>query len=158
MSADTFTVTRTTTVSAPPNAVYALLADFREWPKWSPWEELDPNMQRDYAGADSGEGAEYAWSGNKKAGKGHMRIVEATEPATVRILLTFEKPFKAENTTHFTISEHPSGSHVDWTMTGNKTIFTKVMALFGGMDKMIGKDFEKGLAKLKATAEQEHLG
>lgn len=153
MSGSTFTVTRSTTIAAPPSAVYQLLSNFHEWPKWSPWEELDPDMEREYAGAPSGEGAEYAWSGNKKAGKGRMRIVDASEPSKVHIKLTFEKPFKSENTTSFAIAENGGGCTVTWTMVGPKTLFTRVFALFGGMDKMVGKDFERGLAKLKATAE-----
>ncbi|MBB3038198.1 SRPBCC family protein [Hoyosella altamirensis] len=154
MGESTFTVSRSTTIGAPPSTVYELLSNFHNWPNWSPWEELDPNMEREFSGAEAGEGAEYAWSGNKKAGKGRMKIIEAVTPSKVRIALSFEKPFKSENTTSFTITGQGSNSEVNWTMKGPKSIFSRVMVLFGGMDKMIGKDFEKGLANLKREAER----
>ncbi|AEF42931.1 SRPBCC family protein [Hoyosella subflava] len=154
MGENTFTVSRSATIGAPPTTVYELLSNFHNWPKWSPWEELDPNMERNFSGAEAGEGAEYSWSGNKKAGKGRMRIIEAITPSKVRIALTFVKPFKSENTTSFTITRKGDNSEVTWTMVGAKSIFSRVMVLFGGMDKMIGKDFEKGLAKLKREAER----
>jgi len=151
---DTWTVERSTTVDAPPERVYAQLADFHNWRHWSPWEHLDPDLQRTYSGAPSGTGAGYAWSGNRKAGQGRMEIVDATQPSRVAIDLVFEKPWKARSDTVFTVRPQGTGSHVTWTMVGQKTFMTKVMGVFTSMDRLVGGDFEKGLARLKAAAEQ----
>jgi uncharacterized protein YndB with AHSA1/START domain len=153
MAEDTYTVERSARIDAPPARVYAQIANFRQWPKWSPWEDVDPNLQRTYSGAESGLGAVYAWSGNRKAGQGRMEITEADEPSLVRIDLVFEKPWKARNDTSFVIRPEGLGSHVTWSMTGQRTLITKAMGVFKSMDKFLGPDFEKGLARLKATAE-----
>jgi len=153
MADDSYTVQRATTIEAPPSRVYEQIVNFRNWTSWSPWEDVDPNLQRRYSGATEGVGAAYEWSGNRKAGQGRMEIVDAAEPSRVQIDLRFEKPFKARNDTQFSIEQAGSGSRVTWTMTGHKTLMTRVMGLFTSMDKMIGPDFEKGLARLKATAE-----
>jgi uncharacterized protein YndB with AHSA1/START domain len=155
MADDTYTVRRTETVDAPPKHVYDQVVDFHRWPNWSPWEDVDPQLQRDYSGSPAGTGAVYAWSGNRKAGKGRMEIVDATEPSTVRIDLRFEKPFKSRSETVFTIEPDGAGSRVTWTMTGRKTLMTKAMGIFTSMDKLVGGDFEKGLRRLKQTAEQK---
>jgi len=150
---DTYTVQRTTTIAAPAEQVYEHVADFHRWPSWSPWEHIDPQMQRTYSGAASGTGAAYAWSGNRKAGQGRMEITEAVRPSLVQIGLLFEKPFEARNVTTFAIEPDGAGSRVAWTMTGERSLATKVLGVFKSMDQMIGPDFEKGLARLKATAE-----
>ena len=154
MANDTYTVERSTTIDAPPERVYAEIEDFHRWTGWSPWEDLDPELRRTYSGADSGTGAVYAWSGNRKAGKGQMEIVDATAPSRVQIDLLFEKPFRARNQTTLSVTPSGTGSLVTWTMTGEKTLATKVMGVFTSMDKMVGPDFEKGLARLKARTEQ----
>ena len=97
MAPTPYTVERSTVVAAPADRIYPLIVDFHEWPRWSPWEDIDPGMQRTYGGADSGVGATYAWSGNRKAGAGSMEITDVTEPTGVGIRLSFLKPFKAEN-------------------------------------------------------------
>jgi uncharacterized protein YndB with AHSA1/START domain len=154
MADSTYTVAREATIAAPPERIYPELVDFRRWQAWSPWEDLDPELRRTYSGADAGTGAHYAWSGNRKAGQGSMEITRAQEPSAVDIDLTFEKPFKARNKTSFAIAPAGEGaSHVTWTMTGQKTFMTKVMGIFKSMDSLVGPDFEKGLARLKATAE-----
>lgn len=150
---DTYTVERSVLVAAPAERVYDEIADFHRWTRWSPWEDVDPALRRTYTGPEEGVGATYAWTGNRKAGQGTMQIVEARCPSLVRIDLTFEKPFKARNDTAFTIAPDGDGSRVTWTMTGRKTLATKVMGLVTSMDKMIGGDFEKGLARLKAVSE-----
>ena len=152
--ADTYTVARSTHVDAPAERVYEQVADFHHWRQWSPWEDVDPALERSYSGPASGAGAAYAWSGNRKAGKGSMEIVEATNPSLVRIDLVFEKPFKARNETVFTVVPDGDGSKVTWTMTGRKTLMTKAVGLVSSMDKLLGRDFEKGLARLKSVAEQ----
>ncbi len=154
MTSSTYTVERSATIAAEPQQIYDRLADFRQWTTWSPWEELDPNQERTFSGADSGPGAKYAWSGNRKAGRGRMEIISVQQPTEVRIALDFEKPFKSSNTIEFfLIPEGPERTRVRWVMTGPKTLATKVMGVFTSMDKMVGPDFEKGLARLKDAVE-----
>lgn len=148
-----FRVGRFTHVDAPPERVFAILNDFHQWPSWSPWEELDPTMKRSHSGAPSGKGAIYEWSGNKKVGRGRMEITESVPSESVGIQLDFLEPFKAHNTTEFTLTPRDGGTDVNWSMTGSNGFMMKVMGLFMNMDKMVGKDFEKGLAKLKAQVE-----
>jgi uncharacterized protein YndB with AHSA1/START domain len=151
-SKDEFEVKRETTIAAPRQKVYDLIADFHRWTAWSPWEELDPDLQRTYSGADAGVGSVYEWSGNRKAGTGRMEISAAEPPSRVQIALQFLKPFKSSNTTTFELTEEGGGTHVVWRMVGPKTFLTRVMGLFSSMDKMVGGDFEKGLAKLSDAA------
>ena len=158
MTGDTYTVTRSTTIDAPPARVYDQITNFRNWIAWSPWEGIDPDLERTYAGAESGTGAEYRWSGNRRAGQGRMEITDAAEPSRVQIDLAFEKPWKARNDTVFSIEPQGSGSRVTWSMTGKKTLMTRVMGLVKSMDKMLGPDFEKGLTRLKAAAEASAAG
>lgn len=147
-----FRVERTTEIAAPPSAVYPLLADFRKWTAWSPWEKVDPNLQRTYSGAASGLGAIYEWSGNDKAGAGRMEITSARENAEIKIKLDFTKPFKAENTTLFTLTGDKS-TKVSWVMTGKNNFVGKAFSLVMNMDKLVGGDFERGLAEMKKAAE-----
>jgi uncharacterized protein YndB with AHSA1/START domain len=148
-----YTVERSTEMGAAPARVFPLIADLHEWPRWSPWEDLDPNLRRSYSGAEAGPGAVYAWSGNRKAGQGRMEITEATEPSTVRVDLLFEKPFKSRSSIVFTIEPQGDGSLVTWTMNGRNTLMTRLMGIFKSMDAMVGPDFEKGLTRLKTAAE-----
>ncbi len=147
-----FSMSRATTVDAPPERVHALVYDFREWQRWSPWEGLDPDLRRTYTGPEQGVGSHYAWTGNKKAGEGTMEIIEST-PSTVAVDLRFLKPFKATNVTRFDLVPLDSGTRVTWTMTGERGA---IMSLMGKLyfDKTIGADFERGLASLKAEAER----
>lgn len=147
-----FSLSRSTRIQAEPSQVHALLDDFREWQKWSPWEGLDPDMSREYTGPDHGVGSTYRWSGNKKAGEGEMRITEST-PTSVVVDLQFLKPFKASNLTTFDLAAAEGAADVTWTMTGQRSGAMSVMGrLF--FDKAIGRDFDKGLAALKQEAER----
>lgn len=150
---DTFTVSRSATINAPPEKIVPLLADFHRWPAWSPWEKLDPAMQRTHSGAPSGKGAAYAWSGNSKAGEGRMEIIDSSN-SRVTIKLDFVKPFASSNIAEFTLHPHGNATDVTWTMRGPSIFMTKVMTVFVSMDKMIGKDFEAGLTSIKAAAEK----
>lgn len=154
MADDTYTVQRSIVIDAPPAVVYDQISNFHYWTAWSPWEDVDPALNRGYSGAQSGTGAVYTWSGNRKAGQGRMEIVEAAKPSKVRIDLAFEKPWKARNDTDFAIVPQDSGSRVTWSMTGKKNLVTKVMGIFKSMDQFLGPDFEKGLSRLKAAAER----
>jgi len=154
MADDTYSVKRSVTIDAPPARIYGQISNFHNWTSWSPWEDLDPELKRTYSGAESGTGAVYRWSGNRKAGQGRMEITDATEPSRVQIDLVFEKPWKAQNDTLITIQPEGSGSRVDWSITGKNTLMTKVMGIFKSMDKLLGPDFERGLARLKTTTEK----
>lgn len=153
MRPDAFRVERSIEVNAPPEKVYALLDDFHEWPKWSPWEKMDPAMQRTHSGERRGPGAAYAWKGNKKVGEGRMEIVDSAPPARLVIKLDFLKPFEAHNTVELTVTKRGAGTHLTWAMFGPANFITKLMGIFMNMDRMIGKDFEAGLANIKALAE-----
>jgi len=151
---DTFRVERSTTIKAPPGKVYALIDDFHQWQQWSPWERLDPAMKRQHGGAPKGKGALYGWEGNKEVGKGQMEITEATPSSRVVIKLDFLAPFEAHNTAEFVLVPQGDATTVTWAMFGPNLFIGKVMSLFASMDSLVGKDFERGLANLKAVAEK----
>jgi hypothetical protein len=151
--ADTYTVERKIRVDAPASAVYERIVDFHRWRAWSPYEELDPAMDRTYAGAESGVGAVYEWSGNLKAGAGRMEIVDAVDDERVVIDQRNLKPFRSESTTVLALDDSSDGTAVTWSMTGPVTLITRIMGLFKSMDRMVGPHFEKGLARLKTDAE-----
>ncbi|SFF92291.1 Polyketide cyclase / dehydrase and lipid transport [Duganella sp. CF458] len=154
MQPDSFKVQRSTVVKAPPAKVMAYLNDFHQWTAWSPWEKKDPDMQRTFEGAASGKGAVYAWSGNGEVGQGRMEIVDNQAPTQLAIKLDFIKPFASSNRAEFALQPQGETTVVTWTMTGPSPFVTKVMGVFFNMDKMIGKDFEQGLAQLKEVSEK----
>jgi hypothetical protein len=153
MAPSTYTVERTVTIRARAEEVYPHIADFHRWTAWSPWEDMDPDLRRDYSGPESGTGAVYTWSGNRKAGEGRMEITGTDEPNRVAIALQFVKPFRSSSETVFLVEPDGDGTTVTWRMTGPSTLMTKVMGLFTSMDSMIGPDFEKGLDRLRDTVE-----
>ena len=148
-----FEVARSTTIAAPRERVHGLIDDFHQWRAWSPWEDIDPGLRRDYSGPDAGVGARYAWEGNRKAGKGSMEITESA-PERVGLRLVFEKPWKADNRVAFELEPAGEGTTaVTWRMTGTNKGVAGIFAKVFNMDRLVGKDFEKGLARLKTTAE-----
>ncbi|MET1060211.1 MAG: SRPBCC family protein [Nocardioides sp.] len=147
-----FAVSRSTTVIADPARVHGLINSFHEWTAWSPWEDLDPELQRDYAGPESGVGARYAWSGNRKAGQGSMEITSST-PDEIRVRLAFLRPFKSTNQVTFSLTPAVDGTEVTWLMTGEQRGLMGLVGKVVPMDRFVGKDFEKGLTRLKAVAE-----
>jgi uncharacterized protein YndB with AHSA1/START domain len=153
MKSDTFRVVRTASISAPSEKLFALISDFHQWRSWSPWENRDPDLKRSYSGTERGKGAIYAWDGNKNVGSGRMEILEAS-PSQVVIKLDFLKPFEAHNQAEFTLTPQAGATSVTWTMHGPAPFMSKVMQVFMNMDKMIGKDFEAGLANLQKVARQ----
>jgi uncharacterized protein YndB with AHSA1/START domain len=150
----TFRVARSTSVNAPPEKLYALVEDFGRWVDWSPYEKLDPTMKKSFSGPAKGVGAAYAWDGNNKAGAGRMELTEATPPTRLRFKLEFTRPFKTSNTAEFTFEPRGAVTEASWAMHGPNLFMGRVMSLFIDMDRMIGKDFEKGLANLKGLAER----
>jgi len=151
---NTFSVQRGATMKAPPEKIFSLINDFHQWGKWSPWENRDPAMTRSFSGAESGRGAVYAWEGNKIVGSGRMEILDASTPSKITIKLDFLKPFEAHNTAEFTMLPQGDATSVNWVMHGPAPFLSKMMQVFMSMDKMIGKDFEAGLANLKGIAEK----
>lgn len=145
----TITVERREHVEAPPAAVLPHLADLRRWRAWSPWEGADPDLRREYTGDPGTVGAAYAWSGNRKAGAGSMRVTEI-EPSGVGIALDFTKPFRSSNVIRFDLTPSGSGTDVVWRMESPRTFMTRIFPL----EKLVGPDFEKGLRQLKATVER----
>jgi uncharacterized protein YndB with AHSA1/START domain len=150
----TLVIARSTVIQAPPEKIFPLINDFHQWSVWSPWEKLDPAMQKTYSGPDSGKGAGYAWQGNKKVGEGTMEITDSAPPERVTIKLEFIKPFAGHDVTEFTLVPNGDTTTVKWTMLGPNNYVAKLMGLFVNMDKMIGGDFETGLANLKAASEK----
>jgi hypothetical protein len=148
----TYEVVRSTTIAADPALVHRLVNDFHEWPKWSPWEDLDPGMERTHSGAASGVGAHYAWKGNRRAGEGSMEIRSST-PEQVALTVSFLKPWKATNDIVLSLAPSGDGTDVTWTLRGEQKGLMSVVGRVVPMDRLVGKDFEKGLARLKATAE-----
>jgi uncharacterized protein YndB with AHSA1/START domain len=154
MKPDTFAVKRVASIKAPPEKIAPLLTDFHQWASWSPWEKLDPAMKRTFTGAPAGKGAIYEWDGNKEVGKGRMEIIDASTPEKTVIKLDFLQPFESHNTTEFALVPQGAETQVTWNMTGPMPFISKIMSVFMSMDAMIGKDFEKGLANMKAVAEK----
>jgi uncharacterized protein YndB with AHSA1/START domain len=150
---DSFRIERSATIKASPEKISAYLTDFKQWAAWSPWEEKDPAMQRTYSGAAAGKGAVYDWTGNKNVGTGRMEILDV-QPQKVSIKLDFMAPFEAHNTAEYTMQPEGDSTKVTWAMFGPANYISKVMSVFMNMDKMVGPDFEAGLAKLKAAAEK----
>ncbi len=149
---NTFKVERSIVIDAPPETVFPHVNDFRKWGAWSPWEKLDPDMERTYGMPSAGEGATYAWNG-KKVGAGNMTITQSHPPAHIEIRLEFVKPMKAVNTTVFSFAPEGNGTRVTWTMTGENNFMSKAFQLVMDMDKLVGGDFEKGLSSMKAVVE-----
>jgi uncharacterized protein YndB with AHSA1/START domain len=153
MQPSAFSLKREIAIKAGPEKIMPLLADFRQWPQWSPWEKKDPAMKRTLSGAESGKGAKYRWDGNSEVGSGQMEIVDVTD-RRMEIKLDFLAPMETSNKTEFVLVPNGDGTTVTWTMSGPMNFLSKIMCVFMDMDSMIGPDFEKGLANLKAAAEK----
>ena len=149
---DSFRVERSTTISAEPAQVFDHIISFHRWADWSPWEHKDPAMRRTISGSDSGVGAVYEWEGNRDVGQGRMEITHTKPGELITIKLDFLKPFQAHNIAEFTLSGDQETA-VTWAVFGPSPFMSKVMGMFMNMDKMIGKDFDAGLAKLKSVVE-----
>jgi carbon monoxide dehydrogenase subunit G len=152
---DTFRLQRTISVKAPPEKIFPLINDFHNFSAWSPYEKKDPAMKRRYSGAANGKGAVYEWEGDHNVGTGRMEITDTSPPSKVTIKLDFIKPFETHNLVEFTLEGKGDYTDVTWAMHGPMPYISKVMTVFFDMDSMIGKDFEDGLANLKAVAERD---
>jgi hypothetical protein len=153
MQPSEFRIARSATIAAPASDVFAQVNDFHNWQAWSPWAKLDPAMTQTYDGAPAGTGAIYAWAGNGKVGQGRMTLTESHPSDLIRINLEFMKPFKATNIAEFTFKAEGNQTVITWSMTGRNNFMLKAFGLFMNMDKMVGGDFEKGLASMKTVVE-----
>ena len=154
MKPDAFRIQRSATIAAPPDKVFTYINDLHSWANWSPWEKKDLAMKKAHSGAPQGKGAVLEWDGNKDVGTGRMEILESIPPSKALIQLDFIKPFEAHNTAEFTLAPSGGSTQLTWAMYGPQPYMLKLMTLFCSMDKMVGKDFEDGLASLKVLAEQ----
>jgi carbon monoxide dehydrogenase subunit G len=150
---DSFRVERSAQIQAPPGRVFPLINDLHAFNTWNPYEKKDPAIKGSYGAVTAGPGATYAWESDK-VGLGDMRIETAVPDSTVTLRLTFVKPFAAVNQVTFTLAPAGDGTQVTWAMEGRLNYIAKLMHLFFNMDSMVGKDFEDGLANLKALAER----
>jgi uncharacterized protein YndB with AHSA1/START domain len=151
---DTFRVQRSATIAAPPETIFAHLNDFHRWPAWSPYERKDPAMKRTFSGPATGPGAIYEWDGDKNVGKGRIEITEVSPNARLALNLDMLKPFEAHNKAEFTLQPQGNATVVTWAMHGPAPYFSKILQVFCNMDRMVGGDFETGLASLKTIAEK----
>ena len=155
---DDFRVTRSTTIAAPAEAIFRQINDLHNWEGWSPWAKLDPNAVGAYDGSPAGVGSSFAWSSeNNQVGKGRMTIVESRPDELVRMRLEFEKPMKAVNTAEFVLKPSGDQTSVTWSMFGKNNFVCKAMSIVMNCDKMVGGQFEKGLAAIKEIAETRSL-
>jgi hypothetical protein len=151
---NTFSVRRAIVVNAPAEKIFPLINDFHRWGSWSPYEHKDPAMKRSYSGAASGKGAVYAWDGDRNVGSGRMEILDASVPAKIVIKLDFFAPFEGHNTAEFTMLPQGDATNLTWLMHGPAPFMAKIMHVFMNIDRMVGKDFEIGLANLKRLTEK----
>jgi hypothetical protein len=154
MQAAEFRVERQATMAAAPAEIFDQVNDLHKWVAWSPWEKLDPALKRTYDGPSEGTGAGYSWAGNKQVGEGRMTVLESRPNELIRLQVEFLKPFKATNIAEFTFKPEAAGTVVTWSMSGRKNFMMKMFSLTMSMDKMIGGDFEKGLATMKTLVER----
>jgi uncharacterized protein YndB with AHSA1/START domain len=152
---DVFRVERKAVIEAPPEKLFVLINDFKQWGPWSPWEKKDPAMKRSFGANSAGQGATYAWQGNKDVGQGSMEIVESVTPSRIRLKLDFVQPFEAHNVVTFTLTPQGKGTEISWAMEGPVPYFAKIIHVFINMDAMVGGDFEAGLASLKTLTEKQ---
>lgn len=148
-----YQVTRSTTVATPPDLVFLHVNELKKWAAWNPWEKLDPNMKLTYDGPASGAGASYSWVGNSDVGEGRMTITDSRLNESVKTKLEFFKPMVGVSDAEFTFKPQGNQTEVTWAMTGKNNFIAKAFCMFMDMDKMIGGQFEKGLADLKSMAE-----
>jgi hypothetical protein len=148
-----YRVTRSARMAAPPAAVFPHLNDLKKFNVWNPWMKLDPGVQTTFSGAAAGIGASMAWAGNKNIGEGRMTVSESRPDALVRYDMEFIAPFAATAVAELALTPDGNGTVVTWSMTGQNTFMGKAMSLVMNMDRMMGGQFENGLASLRSLVE-----
>lgn len=156
MQPSEFRIERSATIAAPPEEVFAQVNDFHAWKEWSPWAKLDPQSKETYEGPEAGTGAIFKWSGNNEVGEGMMTITDSRPNELILIKLEFMRPFAATNTAEFAFKPEGNQTRVTWAMFGKNTFMSKAIHLVMDMDKMVGANFEQGLAQMKSVAESAH--
>lgn len=152
---DAFRVERKIVIKASPEKIFPWLEDPKKTTEWSPWEKMDPNVKKTFSGAAKGKGAVYEWDGNKDIGAGRLEITESVPPTTVVMDLHFLRPMDDRSVARYETKAVDGGTEVTWSISGKNTFVAKIMCVFMNMDKMIGGEFEKGLADLKTLAEKQ---
>ncbi len=148
-----FRVQRSATMNASAPTVFAQVNELKKWEAWSPWAKMDPSMKQSYEGPAAGNGAVYKWDGNNQVGAGKITISESQPSEMVRFKLDFLRPFESTCTTIFTFKPEGNQTAVTWTMEGKNNFIGKAMSLFMDCDKMVGGQFEQGLAQMKSIVE-----
>lgn len=155
MRPNSFRVERSIDINAPADKIFPLINDYKHWGSWSPYENVDPTMQRTFSGTPSGKGSVYEWTGNKNVGHGRMEIIDTAPPSKVVIKLDFFSPFEAHNIAEFTMRKQGNATNVTWAMHGPAPYMAKIMHMFFNMDRMVGGQFQQGLNSMKAVAESK---
>jgi hypothetical protein len=143
-------------INKPKAAVFDYLKLLRNQNKWSVWGSLDPDMRMIYSGKDGTKGFISAWeSDNKNVGKGEQEILKIVDGERLDYEMRFLKPFKSTSWAHITLTAiNENQTKVFWGFNGKMNFPANLMLVFMNMEKMIGKDFEKGLLKLKTILEK----
>jgi uncharacterized protein YndB with AHSA1/START domain len=152
---DEFRIERKIVVAAAPERVFPYLDDPLKTQEWSPWEKKDPNVKKTFSGAAKGKGAVYEWAGNKEIGAGRAEISESVPNKAVVLDLHFKEPMEGRSTARYELTPVAGGTEVTWSMRGPNSFPAKIMCAFMDMDQMVGGEFEKGLAALKAIVERK---
>ena len=145
-------VERSAVIKAQPTVVYAQVADLKAWKNWGVWFARDPQMQAVYSENTGGIGGWSAWK-SKSQGNGKATLTTLTAPTYAAYSLQFEgMGFASQGS--FTLTPVADGIRVVWVDAGDLGLnpLSRWFGLF--LDRMIGPDFEAGLAKLKALCEK----
>ena len=151
----TYDVSRHIVINAPKNEIFNILRSLKQQDQWSPWAKRDPNMQKEYRGVDGEVGSVSYWNGNKDVGEGEQEITKIIDGERIEGHLRFLKPWKSESDCYFITEDAEKATKVTWGFSGKNKFPFSIMMLFMSMDKMVGKDFEEGLANLKSMIENK---
>lgn len=148
-----FKITRSATIAAPASRIFPHVNNLRSWEEWSPWAKLDPNAKSSFEGTAEGVGAIMRWAGNMEVGEGSMTISESRPNEFIQFKMEFIKPMPGTSTAEFSFKPEGSGTRVTWSMYGKNNFMGKAMSLIMNCDKMVGGQFDKGLASMKTIVE-----
>jgi len=149
-----FRYSRTANISAPPEKIHPLISDLHAFNSWNPFLVGDTAIKGTYSGPNAGMGAAYDFEGGK-SGSGRFVVTDATRPGKLNMDLVMLKPFRGDNKVEFTLVPRGGTTDVTWAMSGKSAFVPRLMGIFMNMDSMVGGQFAKGLANLKALAEKQ---